>query len=104
MANVKKDDLAIIFSSNEYFNGKICEIIKRAPCEDFYLPDGHMHIGGNKRKDIFWVVKFPYLVKIKAIDGSSRMSNYAVGNDKCLRKISGPDVDIHEEQSITEKS
>jgi hypothetical protein len=89
----KTGDLVIIRDENQEYNGRIAEIVRKAPYESFTLPDGYKHIkpsvGG-------WIIRLygdPVTVPAYTEDEPSakRITRYGVGGGTKMEKIGNVD-------------
>lgn len=100
MPNVKAGDLAIVKSTKPQYNGRIVEVIDRAPVGGFYLPNGRWH-RAPKPAALYWIIKsLSGPMQAPTDDGQWELVQYGVGADAYLFPLPGET----DETSIEERS
>ena len=98
MTNVKAGDLAIVKSNKPCYDGRIFQVLYRAPAHEFVLPDGYRQMPPIHHPA--WVLKAvggPTTAPMEG--GGRRLTWYGVGADECLRPLPGEP----EEEDVSEK-
>lgn len=100
MPNVKAGDLAIVKSTKPEYNGRIVEILRVAPANGFYLPNGQWHAPINK-PGLFWVIKAIGGPLLCPVDGKMTPVWYGSGSDTNLFPLPGDTEQDEESEPVT---